>query len=135
MLKTRAAVVLVVATKRQTSIFPECYSSITSRKIRTCICSTDYKDSPLPSPTPHTCDPPHLHHVINHVTLIPDFQIHSPLTPFGMQRKSSLPNAFWLALKVQLSVPVKSISPLVKDQQSQKINPREVELHTWPASS
>ena len=35
-----------------------------------------------------------------------------PLTPLGMHLKSSLPSAFWLALNVQLSVPVRSRSPL-----------------------
>ena len=38
--------------------------------------------------------------------------IPSPLTPLGIWRKSFVPNAFWSALKVQLSVPVQSRSPL-----------------------
>ena len=41
-----------------------------------------------------------------------DMRSSVPLTPFGMPRKSSLPSAFWFALKVQLSVPVHQRSPL-----------------------
>ena len=41
-----------------------------------------------------------------------DFDFTStPLTPLGIFLKSSFPNAFWLALNVQLSVPVHSSSP------------------------
>lgn len=36
----------------------------------------------------------------------------TPLTPFGIFLKSSLPRAFWSALNVQLSVPVTCRSPL-----------------------
>ena len=39
------------------------------------------------------------------------FQTSTPFTPLGIFLKSSLPSAFWLALKVQLSVPVHSSSP------------------------
>ena len=41
-----------------------------------------------------------------------DMRSSTPLTPLGMRRKSSLPSAFWLALNVQLSVPVTCRSSL-----------------------
>ena len=42
-----------------------------------------------------------------------------------MHLKSSLPRAFWLALKVQLSVPVRSRSPLMGEEGGERERERE----------
>ena len=82
-----AATVLVTATKRQGSILPDVtpFSHITDIRSSTPVCE--------------------MWHYLRQVS-------HIPLTPFGILVKLSLPIAFWLALNVQLSVPVVWRAPL-----------------------
>ena len=86
--------------------------------IQLCEAHTHTHTHPHPNTHTHTLSHTHTHahthtHTHTHTqATLTHVHTHTPLTPLGMHLKSSFPKAFWLALKVQLSVPVRSKSPL-----------------------
>lgn len=118
-----AALVLVTATNRHGSIFPECWKQIRDTK---CLSLMAYT-----SCTYYLCkfclilsNPSNFLHKWKWICLLTtpfsqmtDILSSTPLTPLGILRKSSLPKAFWSALNVQLSVPVTCKSLLKLEDQ------------------